>query len=187
MDKKDGLKNLTDKELIMNCLDGRRECFDELVARYHRPVYGFILKRVYHTQAVEDLVQETFLQAYKSLKNCAKPEYFSTWLFSIARNHAGKWLRRRQIEEQNPRAMEQNLEKDLEEQKSISSAVDNTIGQLPEDTQKLLRLKHWEGKSCDEIAKILNRPIGTVMSQLSRAYKALRSQLGPLLRRSHEM
>lgn len=170
----------------MNCLEGQKDCFDELVRRYHRPVFGFILRRVSQTQTVEDLVQETFLQAFKSLKNCQNPGYFSTWLFSIAKNHSSKWLRRRELESKNPVIQDQNTEQEIENQKEIASTIDNGIGQLSEDAQQILRMKHWQGKSCDEIAKTLNRPIGTVMSQLSRAYKTLRSQLGPHLPFSKE-
>src|SRR4051812_35735205 len=84
-----------DAELIDAALNGGREGFHLLTMRYYRPVAGFILKRVGRPDLVEDLVQETFLEAYRALKQGRRPEKFSSWLFGIAHNRCGKWLRRK--------------------------------------------------------------------------------------------
>ena len=73
---------------------GSAAAFQDLAARYYRPVAAFLLRRVGRPDVVEDLVQETFLEAFRSLREGRGPDTFSSWLFGIASNLAGKWLRR---------------------------------------------------------------------------------------------
>ena len=84
-----------DAELVRRAAAGDAEAFRRLTVRYYRPVGGFLLKRVHRPDVVEDLVQETFLEAYRSLKAGRRPEHFSSWLFGVAHNCCGKWLRRK--------------------------------------------------------------------------------------------
>src|SRR5262249_44103738 len=84
-----------DAELVRRCVEGDNRAFHELTERYYRPVCGFLFKRVGQADLVEDLAQETFLEAYRALKERRPPEQFSSWLFGIAVNRCGKWLRRK--------------------------------------------------------------------------------------------
>src|SRR4051794_2987922 len=84
-----------DGPLVRRCLAGDRAAFHDLTPRHYRPVSAFVLRRGQRGDVVEDLVQETFLEAFRSLKVGKKPERFASWLFAIAHHCCGKWLRRR--------------------------------------------------------------------------------------------
>src|SRR5689334_23241986 len=87
----------SDAELVEQTLRGVSEAFHKLTDRYYRPVAGFIFKRVGRTDLVEDLVQETFLEAFAALKAGKRPDAFSSWLFGIAHHRCGKWFRRKHL------------------------------------------------------------------------------------------
>jgi RNA polymerase sigma-70 factor (ECF subfamily) len=177
----------TDAELVQQTLRGAREAFHHLTVRYYRPVGGFILKRVQRPDLVEDLVQETFLEAYKALKAGRRPLHFSSWLFGIAHNRCGKWLRRKRPTLFAPNEApdlavapsEQALREELEEQEKQIAHLRSHLQGLPEETRRLLELKHRDGKTCEEIAAATGRPVGTIKSLLARTYKWLREALTP--------
>src|SRR5947209_18403413 len=85
----------SESDLVERTVRGDAEAFELLVHRYYRPVGAFLLKRVGRSDVVEDLVQETFLEAFRALREGRRPDHFSSWLFGIARNRAGRWLRKR--------------------------------------------------------------------------------------------
>jgi RNA polymerase sigma-70 factor (ECF subfamily) len=175
-----------DAEVVARCLRGDREAFHILVERYYRPVCAFILKRVQQPDLVEDLAQETFLEAYRGLVKTARPAHFGSWLFGIAHNRCGKWFRRKRpalfpaTELPDTAAVPSFVaaQAELEEHERLVQALDRSLAELPEETQKLLHMKHQEGKTCEQIAAALGQPVGTIKSQLSRAYKTLRTRLG---------
>ncbi len=179
--------NVPDADLVRQTMQGQTEAFHLLTVRYYRPVGGFILKRVQRPDLVEDLVQETFLEAFRALKDGRGPTNFSSWLFGIAHNRCGKWLRRKRpkLFDTNeapdlPAAVsEQTLSEEREEQQKMLGALDAVLEQLPDDTRRLLELKHRDGKTCEQIAGELGRPVGTIKSLLARTYKLLRSRLAP--------
>jgi RNA polymerase sigma-70 factor (ECF subfamily) len=176
----------TDAELVQRCLRGDRQAFHDLTVRYYRPVGAFIFKRVQRPDVVEDLAQETFLEAYRSLKAGRPPQHFSSWLFGIAVNCCGKWLRRKRpvlfdaTDPPDTTAVPSFTaeHEEWEEQQRLLAALEDGLAGLPEQTRTLLSLKHRQGKTCEEIATELGQPVGTIKSQLSRAYKALRERLG---------
>src|SRR5205809_6358458 len=86
--------NASDDELVEQTMRGVTAAFQQLTLRYYRRVAGFVFKRVGRSDLVEDLVQETFLEALQSLKAGRGAKHFSSWLFGIAHNRCGKWLRR---------------------------------------------------------------------------------------------
>ncbi len=177
----------SDAELVDQTLRGVTDAFHQLTVRYYRPVGGFILKRVGRPDLVEDLLQETFLEALAALKAGKRPHAFSSWLFGIAHNRCGKWLRRKHLVLFAPQQMpepavaitEQELHDELEEQQALMTALDKHLQDLPEDTRQLLEMKHREGKTCEQIAAATGRPVGTVKSLLARTYKLLRTALQP--------
>jgi RNA polymerase sigma-70 factor (ECF subfamily) len=168
-------------------MQGDTAAFHQLTVRYYRPVAGFILKRVQRPDLVEDLVQETFLEAFQALKAGKGPRNFSSWLFGIAHNRCGKWLRRKRPRLFSPddapdiaaAPSEQALHEELEEQEKQMAQLQRSLQGLPPDTRHLLELKHRDGKTCEEIAAEVGRPVGTIKSLLARTYKALRSTLAP--------
>jgi RNA polymerase sigma-70 factor (ECF subfamily) len=175
-----------DARLVQRWTAGDKEAFQELTERYYRPVCAFLWKRVGRADLVEDLAQETFLEAFRSLKSLSKPEQFSSWLFGIARNRCGKWLRRPQpalFAASDPPDVATvpfvSLEEELEEQKKTMDRLETGLAELNEETRALLDMKHRQGKTCEQIAVSLGKPVGTIKSLLSRAYKTLRGCLSP--------
>lgn len=176
----------TDAALVMRWSAGDRGAFAELTGRYYRPVCAFLWKRVQRADLVEDLAQETFLEAFRSLKSLSRPEQFSSWLFGIARNRCGKWLRRPQpalFAASDPPDVATvpfvSLEEELEEQQKVMGELDAGLATLSNETRALLDMKHRQGKTCEQIAAALGKPVGTIKSLLSRAYKALRERMSP--------
>jgi RNA polymerase sigma-70 factor (ECF subfamily) len=182
----DETRQPADADLVQRCLGGDPEAFQALAARYYRPVAGFLFKRVRRTDVVEDLAQDTFLEALRSLQAGRRPEHFSSWLFGIAHNCSGKWLRRKRpllFAPDDPpgrtAVAPPSLLEEQEEQRRRLSALEAGLAELPEETRRLLEAKHHQGKTCEQIAAETGRPVGTVKSLLSRAYKALRARLTP--------
>src|SRR5262245_59015580 len=180
------LQSCTDADLAARTTGGDRAAFHELTLRYYRPVCGFLFKRLQQPDLVEDLAQETFLEALQALKRGQRPAQFGAWLFGIAHNRCGKWFRRKRpalfpATEPPERAAVPSFvtaQQELEEQQQLLGKLEAGLGELPEATRTLLHLKHRQGKTCEEIARELGRPVGTVKSQLARAYKSLRTRLG---------
>ena len=175
----------TDAELVLRCGQGDRQAFHELTVRYYRPVCGFLLKRVGQPDLVEDLAQETFLEALRALKEGRLPAQFAAWLFGIAANRCGKWFRRKRpalfpATEPPDVAAEPSFvlaHEEMEEQQRLLASLEDGLASLPEETRTLLHLKHRQGKTCEQIAAERKQPVGTIKSQLSRAYKALRARM----------
>jgi RNA polymerase sigma-70 factor (ECF subfamily) len=180
------LQHCPDAELVTRCAGGDREASHELAVRYYRPVCGFLLKRVQQPDLVEDLAQETFLEALQALRKGTRPVQFAAWLFGVAANRCGKWFRRRRPRLFAPADPPVTLaepsfvaaHEELEEQQRLLAALEKSLALLPAETRTLLEMKHRRGKTCEEIARELGRPVGTVKSQLARAYKALRTHIG---------
>ena len=175
----------SDDELVKATLAGATAAFQELTVRYYRSVSGFIFKRVGRADLVEDLVQETFLEAFAALKAGRGPAKFSSWLFGIAHNRCGKWLRRKrpalfdpnEAPELTPAPPEQAIVEELEEQERQQARLAAHLQSLPEETRRLLDMKHQSGMTCEEIAAATGRPVGTIKSLLARTYQALRNAL----------
>jgi RNA polymerase sigma-70 factor (ECF subfamily) len=173
----------SDADLVGQCLCGNHEAFALLAARYYRPVCAFILKRLGQPDLVEDVAQETFLEAYRAIRDCRQPDRFAAWLFGIAHNRSGKWLRRKRpllFPATEPPDMVVSAVpalEELEDQRRQLASLERALAALPEETRVLLRMKHQEGKTCEQIAAALGRPVGTVKSQLARAYQLLRGRL----------
>lgn len=173
-------------DLARRAAAGDAAAFQDLTRRWYRPVSAFIWKRVQNADLVEDLTQETFLEAFKSLKNGPAPEHFSSWLFGVAANRCGKHLRRKQPvkfagdEVPEPSVSDNTLQlEEAEEQAKWLSRLEAGLAGLPADTRDLLERKHRQGQTCEQIAQATGRPVGTIKSLLARTYKQLRERLTP--------
>jgi len=167
-------------------VQGQRAAFDELLRRHYEFLERFLYSRLHERTIAEDLTQETFLEAYRALRAGRPPADFLSWLVGIARNQCGKWLRRKRPALLAPRDLPERAEpatetvaQELEEQRRLQTAIEGEVANLSPDNRVLLRLKHEEGNTCEEIARKLGRPVGTVRSQLARLYKQLRERLTP--------
>jgi RNA polymerase sigma factor (sigma-70 family) len=175
----------SDQELVGLCLAGDSDAFAVLTERYYRPVSGFLYRRLQRADVVEDLAQETFLEALRSLRQGRRPEQFAGWLFTIARHCVGKWLRRKQPTIFDPSAPPVDLVaasdldalEEQEQQENLFAHLKEELARLPMDTQRLLEKKHRQGKTFEELAVEEGRPVGTLKSLLARTYQALRSAM----------
>jgi RNA polymerase sigma-70 factor (ECF subfamily) len=174
----------SDAELVAECVAGQDRAFHELTERYYRRVCAFLFKRVGQVDLVEDLAQETFLEAYRALKEGRPPEQFASWLFGIAANRCGKWFRRKKpslFAAGDPPADLStpfvSMQEELEEQEKRLARLEDALSQVSDETRTLLEMKHRHGKTCEQIGVELGQPVGTIKSTLSRTYKLLRSRL----------
>ena len=183
----------TDAQLMRRVQGGDRQAFEELVERYQRPIYNFILRTVRDTTEAEDLTQVTFVQVWKSAKRYRVSARFSTWLYTIARNLALNEIRRRtrhraesldaprHDQETGPlRAVEDVSTPDPTEEavrSELFAKVEEAIGDLPEKQRTALLLCREEDVSYEEIAKILGVSLSATKSIIHRARQMLRVRL----------
>lgn len=174
-----------DAQIVRECLEGRQDAYTLLMSRYKRPVFGLIYRTVRQREDAEDLAQETFIKAFRSLPSYDPQYAFSSWLFKIASNLCIDHFRRQRTEtvslddEDKPLEIPdgtQNPEEAAVAQ-SERSVIDAAIGSLPVDYRLVILLRHKEEKSYEEIAQILNLPLGTVKAKVHRARGALKERL----------
>jgi RNA polymerase sigma-70 factor (ECF subfamily) len=185
-----------DQALVERAQNGDQKAFGMLVEKYQRKL-GRLLSRMVRDQAeVEDVVQESFIKAYRALPNFRGDSAFYTWLYRIGINTAKNYLvsmgRRPQISHDVEIEDAENFE-DAEElrtaetpetelmTKEIARTVNETMMALPDELRTAITLRELEGLSYDEIATIMNCPIGTVRSRIFRARETIAAKLRPLL------
>lgn len=182
----DGIKQLTDGELIVNAIDGRADGFEELVRRYQRPITSYIFRMIGNYESSLDVTQEVFIKVYNSLTKYS-PEYkFSTWLYRIAHNAAVDHLRRNSVNVQSLEAEngEGTFELQIEsrgatpeqehERSEWRSEIESVVRCLPPAYRDLILLRHARDLSYDEIAEVTALPLGTVKNRLFRAREMMR-------------
>lgn len=168
----------SDSEIVTLCLIGQKGYFDELVHRYYRPLFGYIYNQVKDTNSAEDIVQEAFLRAYRSLEKCSKPEGFAGWLFTIAKNCMREWLRQnKEISTPQASLAQEIVTKTNNDKEEILDIMKNVLLELPDELRLVLSMKYQNNMSCQKIAVALGKPLGTVTSLLSRAYKTMRVEV----------
>ena len=192
------LTNLPDADVVALAQEGREAAFRELVRRYERPVFSLIFRMVRDRELAEDLAQETFVKALNAIDSY-RPEFkFSSWIFKIANNAAIDHLRRRELDTLSldgsphaatPEAMQatalqigarQESPLDTVEAKELGTAIEAAIGTLRPEYRSCILLRHVEGRAYEEIAEILNLPLGTVKTYIHRARNELRLSLAHL-------
>lgn len=185
-----------DHELVLRAQRGDKRAFGLLVDKYQRKL-GRLLSRMIRDQSeIEDVVQESFIKAYRALPNFRGDSAFYTWLYRIGINTAKNYLvslSRRptantDIEIEDAENFEGGDElRTLETPetsmmtKQIAQTVNDTVASLPEDLRTAITLREIEGLSYEEIATVMNCPIGTVRSRIFRARETIALKLKPLL------
>lgn len=179
-----------DRQLVEQALAGSQRACYALVKRYERPVFSVILRLVRDRELAEDLAQETFLKAFRSLASYDRRRRLSSWLFTIAHNAAIDHLRRKRL-------ATVPLESDGDERAPIDSAagpasqspervalradllraLESTLGELRPEYAEALVLRFQEGLAYEEIAEVTGLPLGTVKTHLHRARKAMAREL----------
>jgi RNA polymerase sigma factor (sigma-70 family) len=179
---------MTDSQLIREIKDGNIEVFGELVRRYERKIYLFIMQMLKgHRLDVlgEDLCQETFYKAYRSLNTFREVEAsFSTWLYTIARNAVLSELRKAKHGEvyledsgQTPKAPIDGLPEQTLLRNEKVSMVREAINELPENQRSALILREYDQMDYKQIADIMGMTISSVKSLLFRARLSIRGKL----------
>ena len=192
------LATATDQVVIEQAARGYERAFRELIRRYQRPVFSLIYRMVRDRELAEDLAQETFVKVLNALDRY-RPEYkFSSWIFKIANNTAIDHLRRKELDtlslEGGPDAttpdrviattlqIGDRSETPLEEleARELGSAIERAIGKLRPEYRACIVLREVEGRPYDEIAEILELPLGTVKTYIHRARAELKVMLQSL-------
>lgn len=182
--------NVEDKRLIADCLRGNTNAFGELVLRYQDRLYNSVYRLVGRAEDAQDVVQEAFLNAYQSLRSFKGDSLFFTWLYRIAVNTAIS-LKRKQRSVLSFDACRNGDENtmdppDLSEESGPGQALERTeeeqrlqsaLNRLSPEHRIVLILKEIEGQKYEDIAEVLQVPIGTVRSRLHRARSELREIL----------
>jgi len=184
-----------DQILVERVQAGDKGAFDLLVKRYQHKVIGLIGRYVQDHAEALDIAQETFIKAYKALDSFRGESAFYTWLYRIATNTAKNYLVTRsrrppgtdvdiddvlQAESESElreiETPENNLYRD-----ELFSVMASALEALPEELRVALTLRELEGMSYEEIAEVMDCPIGTVRSRIFRARDAIDKELKPLL------
>ncbi|RBW50597.1 RNA polymerase sigma factor RpoE [Marinobacter sp. F3R11] len=187
----------TDLQLVRKVRNGDRAAFDLLVVKYQSRVASIIGRYVYDSQEVMDLTQETFIKAYRAIDRFRGDSAFYTWLYRIAVNTAKNHLesRNRRPQGSADSADAENFDggrrlrdiaspERLLQRDQLQAELSNAIASLPEELRSAFLLREYDGLSYEDIARILECPIGTVRSRIFRARDAVDRYLGPLLNHS---
>lgn len=184
-----------DQALVLRVQSGEKQAFDLLVQKYQTRIAKLVARFVRNADDVQDVVQDTFIKAYRALGNFRGDSAFYTWLYRIAintaKNHlvasgrkspansvdaqevekygAGEWLTEFATPERELFASE------------LKSTVNKAVNDLPADLREAITLREIEGLSYEDIAQVMDCPIGTVRSRIFRAREAIDDRLSPLL------
>jgi RNA polymerase sigma-70 factor (ECF subfamily) len=188
-----------DAPLIERVKRGDVKAFEMLVVKYQRRIERLIGRMVRDVDLVPDIAQETFIRAYRAIPQFRGESAFYTWLYRIAVNTAKKALvdlKRDPLVTESARASRDDddetsrVENELSDgetpeavlaSKQVAAAVNGAIEALSEDLRQAITLREIEGLSYEEIAALMNCPIGTVRSRIFRAREAIALRLRPLL------
>lgn len=185
-----------DQRLVERAQRGDKHAFDLLVAKYQRKLTRLLARFIRDPAEVEDVVQEAFIKAYRALPSFRGESAFYTWLYRIGINTAKNYLvalgRRAptvtEFDSEEAESFEDgdqlrdiNTPESLMMSKQIGTTVNEAMEALPEELRTAIALREIEGLSYEEIATMMNCPIGTVRSRIFRAREAIAAKLRPLL------
>lgn len=185
-----------DLQLVERVRAGDKQAFGLLVEKYQRKLLRLLSRMVRDADEVEDIAQETFIKAYRALPQFRGDAAFYTWLYRIGVNTAKNYLAGRG--KAMPTLSEQALDDDDEPDdrlavkdigtpesellsKQMVIAVNEAVDALPEELREAITLREMEGLSYEEIAEVMECPIGTVRSRIFRAREAIAAKLRPIL------
>lgn len=185
----------TDKELVERVKNGDKAAYDLLVLKYQQRIVNLTSRFVRNQSDALDVTQEAFIKAYRALPKFRGDSAFYTWLYRIAVNTAKNYLASQsrrptdsdydvseieQIEGADAlkeQATPENLLMKDQLQETVLKAIEN----LPDDLRSAIMLREVEGLSYEEIAQVMECPIGTVRSRIFRAREAIDNDMRPLL------
>ena len=188
-------ENNNDKELVKRAQKGDKVAFDALVTKYHLKVVNLVMRFVKDSDDAQDVAQEAFIKAYRGLKNFRGDSAFYTWLYRIAINSAKNYLVSQSrktptyavdiADAEHIESATALKEYATPEGNMLTSEIEATVYQaikeLPDDLKTAITLRELEGMTYDEIALVMECPIGTVRSRIFRARESIDKHLKPLL------
>lgn len=185
-----------DQQLVVRAQHGDQQAFGLLVSKYQRKLARLLSRLIRDPAEVEDVAQETFIKAYRALGSFRGDSAFYTWLYRIGINTAKNYLvsqgrrapTRTDFDSEEVETFEDgDLLRDINTpermllSKQIGETVNSAMEDLPEDLRTAIMLREIEGMSYEDIAKMMDCPIGTVRSRIFRAREAVAEKLRPLL------
>lgn len=177
----------TDQQLVARVQKGDSRAFDMLVLKYQHKIFGLISRYVQDADEVQDVAQEAFIKAYRALPKFRGDSAFYTWLYRIAVNTAKNYLVSRSrrppgsdVEVEDAEYYEGGAAlRDIETPESalfgaeLKQVVEQAIADLPDDLRSAVTLREFDGLSYEDIADIMDCPVGTVRSRIFRAREAI--------------
>jgi RNA polymerase sigma-70 factor (ECF subfamily) len=187
------LKEATDQQVVEWALDGNEWAYRDIVRRYERPIFSLIYRMVRDRERAEDLAQDSFVKALKALASY-RPQYkFSSWIFKIANNVSIDHLRKKELDTlsldgppddtglkgQGPLQIGDRVESPLEEMEAreIGSEIEQAIARMRPEYQTCVLLRYVDGRPYEEIAEIMELPLGTIKTYIHRARAELKGYL----------
>jgi RNA polymerase sigma-70 factor (ECF subfamily) len=185
-----------DQALVERVQAGDKQAYGLLVAKYQRKLLRLVSRLVRDPAEAEDVVQEAFIKAYRALAGFRGDSAFYTWLYRIAINAAKNWLaangRRAptstELDNEDAESYgESDLLRDVDTPerllmtKQIGETVNNALAELSGELRAAISLREIDGLSYEEIAQVMDCPIGTVRSRIFRARETIAAKLRPLL------
>ncbi len=185
----------TDKELVRRVQKGDKHAFDLLFARYQHKIVNLVGRYLRDPEDVQDVAQEAFIKAFRALPRFRGDSAFYTWLYRIAINTAKNHIVARSrrppgtdVDVEDAEFMDgADVLKEGESPEAalardeLSDAIDASIRALPDDLRSAVTLREFDGLSYEQIAEIMDCPVGTVRSRIFRAREAIDKAIQPLL------
>jgi len=185
-----------DQQLVERAQQGDKHAFELLVSKYQRKLGRLLSRFIRDAGEVEDVTQEAFVKAYRALPSFRGDSAFYTWLYRIGINTAKNYLtsmgrrpptstnydsEEAEAFDDGDQLRDLNTPENLLMSKQIAQTVNQSMDRLPEELRAAIMLREIEGMSYEDIAKIMDCPIGTVRSRIFRAREAIAEELRPLL------
>ncbi len=185
-----------DQQLVEQAQRGDKKAFELLVVKYQRKLARLLSRFIRDASEVEDVTQEAFIKAYRALPSFRGDSAFYTWLYRIGINTAKNYLVSlgrhaptvTRIDSEEAEGIEEgdqlrdlNTPENQMMSRQLAETVDQALQELPEELRTAITLREIDGMSYEEIAQIMNCPIGTVRSRIFRAREAIAERLRPQL------
>ncbi|MCH2263726.1 MAG: sigma-70 family RNA polymerase sigma factor [SAR86 cluster bacterium] len=191
-------KSNKDKDLVLvrRAKRGDYKAFDLLVLKYQSRIAGLALTFVKDRHLAEDIAQESFIKAFKSLESFREESAFYTWLYRIAANTSKNYLtskkRKKEYSESEILSSEEasvdifdipggDSPEEILAANNLREMIFESLSNLPEDIRTAISLREFEGLSYEEISEVLDCPIGTVRSRIFRGREIIQEKISPLL------
>ena len=175
--------------MVARSVAGDTESFDQLILRWERPIYALAYRTIGREEDARDIVQDTFLRAYRALPGFKGQAKFSSWLYRIALNLCRDWIRRQRLTPTVPTPEGVDITElasesgpvesieDLVARREMGRAVAQAMKELPDEQRTAIILKEYHGLTFQEIADLQGCPLSTVKTRLYQGLSVLRRNL----------